>query len=96
MITITQNKNRIKTCFFCFVPFRYRQNTHGLSQADLLETVRRTKFSVKVGDTSERPNPWTGATPVAVSTVLARSQVVGPPPVVGLVIQQPVAIDHIA
>lgn len=51
---------------------------------------------VEVGDPPEGANPWTGAAPVTVSAVLARPQVVGSSPVVGLVIQEPVAINHIA
>lgn len=51
---------------------------------------------VEVGDSSEGTNPWTGTAPVTVSAVLSGPQVVGSSPVVGLVIQQPVAIDHVA
>lgn len=51
---------------------------------------------VEVGDSPEGTNPWTGAAPVTVSAVLSGPQVVGSSPVVGLVIQQPVAIDHVA
>lgn len=51
---------------------------------------------VEVSDPPEGTNPWTGAAPVTVSAVLSRPQVVGSSPVVGLVIQEPVAINHIA
>lgn len=51
---------------------------------------------VEVGDSPEGTDPWTGAAPVAVSTVLSGPQVVGPSPVVGLVVQQPVAVHHVA
>lgn len=54
------------------------------------------KVLIKVGDSPERADPWTRTAPVTVSAVFARSQVVGPPPVVGLVVQQPVAVYHIA
>lgn len=51
---------------------------------------------IEVSDPPEGTNPWTGAAPVTVSTVLSRPQVVGSSPVVGLVIQEPVAINHVA
>ena len=54
------------------------------------------KLLVEVSDSPERADPRTSAAPVAVPAVLAGSQVVGPPPVVGLVVQQPVAVNHIA
>lgn len=57
---------------------------------------RFERLLVEVSDSPERADPWTGAAPVAVSAVFAGSQVVGSSPVVGLVVQQPVAVNHIA
>lgn len=54
------------------------------------------RLLIKVGDSPERADPWTGASPVQESTVLSRSQVVGPALVVRLVVQQPMAVHHVA
>lgn len=67
-----------------------------LGQACLLGTDGGTSFLVEVSDSPKRADPWAGTAPVAVSAVLARSQVVGPSLVVWLVVQQPVAVDHAA
>lgn len=51
--------------------------------------------SVEVSDSSEGTDSRADASPVAVSPVLSRPQIVRSALVVGLVIQQPVAIHHI-
>lgn len=64
-----------------------------------IENRQRNKVQkalIKVGDSPQRADPWTRTAPVTVSAVFTGSQVVGPPSVVGLVVQQPVAIYHIA
>lgn len=75
------------------------RHKHSLSPACLLRTNKGGKVRshlVEVSDPPEGTNPWTGAAPVAVSAVLPRPQVVGSSPVVGLVVQEPVAVNHVA
>lgn len=52
--------------------------------------------SVEVSDSFEGAHSGADTPPVAVPAVLSGPQVVGPALVVGLVIQQPVAIHHVA
>ena len=52
--------------------------------------------SVGVCDSSEGTDPRADASPVAVSPVLPGTQVVHPALVVGLIVQQPVAVHHVA
>lgn len=51
---------------------------------------------VKISDSSEGADLWADTTPVTVPPVLSGPQVVQSPLVVGLIVQQPVAIHHIA
>lgn len=72
---------------------------HSISQHVYWEQRKKggwKKLLVEVSDSPERADPWTSATPVAVPAVFAGSQVVGSSPVVGLVVQQPVAVNYIA
>lgn len=81
-------------------PRHKKTHTHSLSPACFIENREKEKvwkrLSVKVSDSPERADPWAGAAPVAVPAVLAGPQVVGSSPVVGLVVQQPMAVDHVA
>lgn len=54
------------------------------------------KASVEVGDSPDGPDPRADASPVAVPAVLSGPQVVHPALVVGLLVQQPVAVHHVA
>ena len=53
-------------------------------------------LSLEVHDTSDGADPGAHASPVAVSPVLARPQVVVLSPVVGLLVHEPVAVHHVA
>lgn len=81
---------------YTYCPHRH---THSPGPACLLRTLREVRFGgllVEVSDSSEGADPWTGSSPVAVSAVLAGPQVVGSAPVVGLVVHQPLTVNHVA
>lgn len=59
------------------------------------DKFKRSLTSDDVCDSSEGTDSWADATPVAVSPVLSGPQVVRSALVVGLVVEQPVAVHHI-
>lgn len=58
--------------------------------------LKRSGTSVQVSDPSEGADPRADASPVAVPPVLSGPQVVRLALVVGLVVQQPLAVHHVA
>lgn len=70
----------------------YWENRQSKSGKDAL---KRSSTSVEVGDPSQGADSRADAAPVAVPPVLSGPQVVRPALVVGLVVQQPVAVHHV-